>query len=462
MTTARTALLFSSFAVLALAACSNNQPPEPTPPSIARTPPGQPAVARVIDTSASDVAPASLIKRPAGTVSMQIAQVTQAASPAEAISFDDGAPVMVSTTDAIKIVPKGTADLSQTIPVDSTAGEAYLFLGPQVEGTTAINDILKRVKVFDPDGAQVNVRAPKGGVTAEASLPMSAIQLDQRSAGLYTVRLDPTAAKAGIALDVRQPMSTLVMKMKPSVIEHLLGNAGTIDMYLDDGGLPVSGAITTATLLDPTLKPVRPLVFKDLGQGHYQADIGGDTFKSTDPIGAWLVDINAEGTTAKGLKFLRSGRVGFHFGIPTAKITDVGETRTLRNEKGEIEAFEVDVHVDCSSLDRLELSAQLATKGSDGLDHAAAVAFTGAGYDVGGHTLTLHFDAGYAKLTHLEGEYTIRNLKLFSIGTNTLFQRIGEVPSVHFSGVKTYDMASLKVYPAAVEQLIQDGVLFKE
>jgi hypothetical protein len=130
----------------------------------------------------------------------------------------------------------------------------------------------------------------------------------------------------------------------------------------------------------------------------------------------------------------------------------------VKDDKGAVSAFEVDVTLESKSLDRLEVSGTLAAKGTDGLEHPVAVAFTGAGYDAGSHKVTLRFDAGHVRLTGLEGPYSLRNLKVFSLSTDTLFFRMGAGMGQQFSGVRAIDMAMPKMTPA-LEQLIEDGVL---
>ncbi len=457
--------LISGAIALGAIGCMAGEESKPAPPTVgsandgakANTPSSASIVAKAGDISPSTLhaGPTVVAVKTLVTVSMPLPIGTPLVDPGEI-------PALVASTDALKIAQKGIANPTQMLPIDAPEGEAMLFLGPQLEDPGQIEAALSGIKVFDPSGKLINVRAPKMTFGGDHPKPMSAIPLAQHGAGMYTIKLDPVAIKAGVALDVHMPSSTIVMQMKPSTYEHLLGNEDVVDMYLADAGSGITGADVVGTLLDPELKPVKPLSFKDLGQGHYQAKLDNSTFSATDTIGAYLVDIKATGKTASGRDFLRSGRTGFHYGIPTARISSIGEMRTLKDASGLIEAFEIDVKLDNSTLDRLELSATLAAKGADGAEHPVVVAFAGDAFDPGSHVVTLRFDAGNARATHITGPYEIRNLKIFSLGTNTLFQRIATVASSGFIVPSLATLKPLAVIPPGLEQLIDDGKLFKE
>jgi hypothetical protein len=451
----------SLLAMAAMTGCMAGEESKKAPTSVETAPNGPSSFAVVAHPG--DVAPTMLqTGRPAVEAPKTFVTVSMPVPIGAPLVEPEATPVLVSSTNALKIAAKGVAEPLQKLPIDSTEGLATLYLGPQLDDAAGIEAALSGIKVFDPDGKQINLRAYKQTFGGEHPKPMSAIPLAQHPTGMYTIKLDPVAIKAGIAFDAHMPSATIAMQMKPSTYEHLLGNSDVVDMYLADGGAGIPGADVVGTLLDPDLKPQKPLVFKDLGQGHYQAAIDGSTFNASDQIGAWLVDIKASGKTATGKDFLRTGRTGFHFGIPTARVSSISDMRTLKDASGIIEAFEIDVSLESSALDRLEISATLAAKGSDGAEHPVVIAFAGDAYDPGTHTITLHFDAGNARATHMTGPYEIRNLKVFSLGTNTLFQRIGSVASTGFAAPKLTDLKPLAVIPPGLETFIDEGKLFKE
>lgn len=453
MKTAKIAFLLA--AILGSAACSN-APPEPQPGPSSVTSPAS-ATSPNLTAARSDVVAAKLFARPPIDVVRSEIAVSQAVSPVDKV-VDEGVPTETTHTDALHIIPAGVARGSaHTIAIDSTDGEASLFLGPRTDSPREIDAALRDIEVLDPRGVRVNVRAPKAGVPEAGKVPMSMIPLAGHPAGLYTVKVGELAAKVGVALEARLPQSKITMKLLPSVLQHLHGNDATFEAAIEEGGTPVTGATLTARLVDPDLKDGAPVVFKEISPGRYRASVAS-LFHETDRSGAYLVDVRAEGTTPSGLKFLRHGRNGFHFGVPTARIASVGDPRAVMNAQGLVEAFEVDVAVESSATDRFEISGTLAANAADGAEHAVAMAHYGNVLDAGLHHVTLRFDAGHARLTRLEGTYVLRNLKLYSLGTNTLLHRTLR-PGARIDGVRREQLAQPTTITPAMEQLIADGVL---
>jgi hypothetical protein len=72
----------------------------------------------------------------------------------------------------------------------------------------------------------------------------------------------------------------------------------------------------------------------------------------------------------------------------------------------------------------------------------------------------LSFDAGYAKLTGLEGKYTVRNLTLYSQGRASMLHRSYDGLGAAFKPVRLSQLADLVVVPPAVEEMQEEG-LFK-
>lgn len=441
--------LLSVASVVALVGCANGSVPEPAPgPSAVANPAPSPANLGAL---AGDVTPVSIHARGSLAIARDLVQVSQPVSPKDKI-FDEGAPEWALSTDALNLVAKGTA--TSEIAIDDTSGEAMLYLVPQAEGSL-VDDALAGLEVFDPDGVQINKRAFKAGTKAT---PMPSVALAGHKPGIYRIKHSTIAQRFALAVDARLMSSKLVMKMKPSTLQHLYGNTTTVDVMLEDNGAPVTGAKLAVSLVDPELKPGNRVQVTEIGGGIYRADVS-KSFGVGDRVGAWLVDVRAEGRTAAGTPFLRHGRTGFHFGVPTAKISSVGAVHAITNDKGITTGFAADLELDSASLDRLEISGTLAALGSDGAEHPVALAFSGGGYGAGKHTVTLTFDASYVRMTHLAGPYVLRNVKLFSLGTNTLFQRIGNGENRVVSGPRLEQLALPKMTPA-LEQLVTEGTLF--
>lgn len=407
-----------------------------------------------VDT-AGDLTPSRLYPMPAPPVATQLVSASMPTSPVEALP-ENPLPQETTHTDALTIIAKNSGSQHQ-MPVDS-ADESYLFLVPQSGDEAEINAALRGIDVLDPNGVKLNKRAPKNSRQESELLPMSMVPLSGHPAGMYTLKLNDAAVRSGIALDVRQPRAQLAMKLRPSAIQHLHGNPFGVQIRLDDAGQPVRGATVQAYLVRPDGSRGASVAVQELGGGQYRADVTSSILGERDAIGSYLLDVRAEGRTAKGQPFLRHGRTGFHFSIPTGRITGVSATRIMKNDKGEIDAFEVDVRLESASMDRLEVSGMLAAVGADGKEHAVASAFVGAGFDAGMHTMTLRFDAGHIKLTRLEGAYALRNLRVYSLGTDSLFQQVAVHPA-RFEGIKRGMLAGPKEMTSQIKGLLEEGVL---
>lgn len=434
-----------------LAGCSTVA--EPTP-STTNTPAVAPAAPQA---APGDITPTTVHALPSKNVVKDLVTVSRPLTPVDTIRFDPDKLTTVHT-DATHIVQSQPATSVQ-LPIDNTDGEAYLFLSAHSDDPVAIDAALRAVKVFDAEGVQLNVRAPKRGV--DDPKPMSAISLAGKKPGLYTIKLDTVAAKTGFALDARLASSPLKMELTPSAAQHLLGNDASIDVFLADSGSSIPGARVTGQLELPDGALGPTLTFADIGGGKYRANLT-TALGLEHPTGAYTIRVRSEGTTADGRPFLRTGHTGIHYGIPSARIADVGATRVVTDGAGNIAAFEVDVKLESASLDRLEVSAMLTAIGADGAEHGVAEAFVGQGFEAGMHTFTLRFDAGHARLTKLEGTYIVRNLKVFSLATNATFHKMGFAANKSFPGVQRMRLAPLAKLNPAIEQLVSEGVLFAD
>ena len=452
MKTASAILLIASLGLLG--GCSTSTP-EPAPGPTAAVGTTNATSTRVIGRVQSDVSATTLHARAPLTVARQLVQLSTALAPTDALGGGQ-LPVETSHTDILRIAPQGVAGVYR-VPIDTTDGEAYLFLSPQVEGTDAIQAALRDVIVLDPNGVRVNVRADKGTGTAEAA-PMSSIPLAGHPVGIYTVQFRSGAPQVGLAIEARLASSSIVMTLKPSTLEHLLGNQSFVDATLTDGGKPILGAHVTADMISgQSLSQVAPVTFNEIGNGVYRAAVH-DVLNEGHATGAYLADVRAEGATPSGVNFFRHGRTGFHYGVPTARISSIGSHRTLTDANGMISAFEVDVNVESMSLDRLEISGKLTAVGADNQEHPISIAHVGQGFDAGSSTVTLHFDAGHARLTGAEGNFYLRDLQLYSLGTNTLFHRDQAADNRVFPNVSRASLTHLTKLTPAQTRLVSDGV----
>jgi hypothetical protein len=442
----------TGLAVIILVGCANG-PSEPAPGPTASSDPAPAAKTASPTVFHGDVSAKVLAVRDPITVDGRLIEVSRPV-PARDLLADEGATSWSTSTDAVKIAEAGTT--TTEIPVDMTDGEPHLYLSPQGLTGKALEEALAAIKVFDPEGVQINQRAYKPG--AEALKPMSDIALAGKKPGMYRVEIGGVARRQGLAIDARLSASPIALKMKPSTYELLLGNEGGVDLELVDGAAPIAGATIEANLLKEDLSPGARLQFAETTPGHYHADVGS-LFNAKDSVGAYLVDIRATGKTSSGKAFLRHGRAGFHFGIPTARVLSVSAPRTTLEPSGEIKAWEVDVTLESTSVDRLEISGTLTAPGDDGQEHPVCEAFVGKGFAAGNQTVTLKFDAGHVRLTHMTGPYKMRLLKVFSLGTNTLFHREGLGRDTSIAPV-SLDKMHMPKMDSPILGMIKDGLLF--
>ena len=440
--------------LLALLGGCSTSVPEPGPGTGSTSPSTTVQTQRFIGHVASDVTATKLYTRPALPVDVQPAWSSRALDPNDVLQ--DPTPVDVTLSDSLHFAVKGGPATIQ-VPVDSTSGDAYLFLSPQVNDKDAIQAALADIVVLDPAGVQINKRAKK--MSPNEPLAMSAIPLAGHPAGVYTVQFNGSP-KVGVAIETRLPVTDIVMKLRPTTHQHLLGGESFVEARLSEGGHPIVGAAITADLLlaEGQISKVTPVTFTEIGDGVYRAAVHG-RLGETNMIGAYLADVRAEGTSPSGLKFSRHGRTGFHYAVPTARITAVRNQRTIKDDTGLISAFEVDVDIESASLDRLEISAKLTVVGGDGQEHPIGIAHVGAGYDTGKHTATLRFEASDLRLTNREGNFYLRDVQMFSLGTNSLFHRELAGANLVFPNVSRIALKRAVELTPAQQQLVEEGRL---
>lgn len=393
-----------------------------------------------------DLAPSALFSRPVAGVARDELRLSLPASPRDHVAFPEP-PYQEVSTDAIVIVPAGAAGTYQ-VPVDSPEeGTLYLAVRGQPTSET-LRAALRSIQVLSPDGAVVNSRR-----SAEDDLvPMSAISLSGHPAGLYTVVVGQAAADLGLALEVRQPRSMVALSLSASTSEVLLGDDASAQVVLEGDGLPVAGARVAVALIAPD-GDRRDLAAEELGPGAFRVALS--VLGQDDEVGAYTIEATASGTTAAGLPFVRSARTSFHYGVPTARIVAVSPLRTV-TEGEQVTALEADVTLEVASLDRYEVSATLAGRAADQTERRVGEAQTALALDAGRHVVTLRFDAGFVQLTRLEGSFSLRNLTLFSQGTNTLYHRVGYGMGAISPKLRHAQLAQPRELPPMVQQMIED------
>jgi hypothetical protein len=171
------------------------------------------------------------------------------------------------------------------------------------------------------------------------------------------------------------------------------------------------------------------------------------------------VYVEADGKTATGAAFKRFASTAFDFAVPTAQITDASTTRVVRDDLNNIVAFEVDVTVESKATDRYEVSALLTGTGADGQEHPLVRAQTADVLEPGTRKLTLRFDAGFAKLGGIEGEYAVRDVLLFSQGVSAPMHRMLAGTGTRFTGVHLAELRTANELPPRVLEMQRNGLL---
>jgi hypothetical protein len=174
-----------------------------------------------------------------------------------------------------------------------------------------------------------------------------------------------------------------------------------------------------------------------------------------DEAGAWVLEVRAVGS-AGGQAFDRLAQTAFGFAVPTARIDSVGRTRLVRDAGGKVAALEVDVVLESQAVDRYEVTGTLVATDAQGVERPVAEAQVTDQLGAGSHTLTLRFEAGHAALSRLDGTYALRGLQLYSLGTNTLYHRLGKGLDLRFPAVRASELAASERTPG-IEHMLQAG-----
>jgi hypothetical protein len=392
-------------------------------------------------------------------VTRGLAQVSTPQSPREVFIPRIDVPETIEQ-DAVLHVPAG-APGKYVLPVDAVSSDSYMYLLVATQSQDEMDAALADIVVTSPTGEIINKppTPPPGVQGAQATKPLPSIRLTGKPAGDYVIQVGPAAAKYELTVKAQQPTSQLTLTAKPSTPELLLGNDAAVDVTLADGQVPVQGAHVVGQLVDPLIHETIDVTFAPVGRGTYRATNLGAAFTQATTPGVWHVFVQADGRGASGQAFSRSAQTGFDFVVPTAQILDSSTMRVVKDASGRTTGFEVDVTVESKATDRYEVSALLTALGSDGQEHPLVRAQTADVIDPGTTKLTLHFDAGYAQLAGLDGDYLVRDLMLYSQGVNAPMQRVVAGNGLRFSGVHVADLAPPVETPPRVFEMQRTGLL---
>lgn len=404
-------------------------------------------------------APHATFVAPARPVTRGLAQVSTPQSPREVFVPRIDVPEAIEQ-DAVLHVHAG-APGKYVLPLDAVSADSYMYLLVATSSQDEMDAALADIVVTSPAGEILNEPAtpPPGIQAADAPKPTPSIRLAGKPAGEYVIQVGPTAARYELTVKAQQPTSQLTITARASTPELLLGNDAAVDVLLADGNTPVLGAHVVGQLVDPQIHESIDLTFTPVGRGVYRATNLGSAFTQATPAGVWHVFVQADGKGANGQSFSRSAQTGFDFVVPTAQILDSSSMRVVKDAAGKTTGFEIDVTVESKATDRYEVSALLTTMGSDGQEHPLVRAQTADVLDPGTAKLTLHFDAGYAQLAGMDGDYMVRDLMLYSQGVNAPMHRLVTGNGLRFQGVRIADLAPPVEMPPRIFEMQRNGLL---
>jgi hypothetical protein len=371
------------------------------------------------------------------------------------------APETRRSKDTVLHVNPRSASTQLELSIDAP-DEAWVMLIPKGDSAKAGEEALRDIVVFDSQGRRADKRAVRAGQTAMGvdseklkgiTQPISLLRLDREMGrGQYRVQVGAKAAALGLAIEVRQPSSPIELSLTASGMQLFPGDDGYVTVGLPSD-VQVDHVRYEASLYNPRFEKVRVVPVVKVGN-EYRALVSRAMNEKDEP-GAWVLEVRAVGASG-GQAFDRLGQTAFGFAVPTARIASVGRERLVRDASGKVAALEVDVVVESQSVDRYEVTGALVATDPKGVERPVAEAQVTDQLGAGTHTLTLRFEAGHAGLSKLDGSYALRGLRLFSLGTNTLYHRLAKGLEVRFPAVRVSELAAPELNPG-IESMVREG-----
>lgn len=143
--------------------------------------------------------------------------------------------------------------------------------------------------------------------TAELGLPGGAhevVHVMDAAAATYQLRVDVPNEVEGVTLVVAEPDSRITLSTWAAPLSRQPGEPVTLHAELREGDAPLTGARVTARLVSPQGRRFDTITLVETADGVYRAtlaDLPGDV------AGPWQVRFDADGATAGGTRFARSG-----------------------------------------------------------------------------------------------------------------------------------------------------------
>jgi hypothetical protein len=402
-----------------------------------------------------DVAPGRLYSRDATeNLGKGLVSVSNPASPKQPLPAPIAPETRRSKSTVLHVAPRSAAT-ELVLPID-TPEDAWVMVIPKANDPKVGEEALRDVKMFDARGLRADQRAARAGkdqlgmdaarMKAEAiSAPIAMMRLNKEMGrGGYKLQVGAKAAAVGMAVEVRVPSSSIELSLTSSAMQLFPGDDGYVTVGLQSAE-KVDHVRYEATLYTPRFERDRTVPVVKVGN-EYRAQVSRAMNEKDEP-GAWVLEVRAVGS-AGGVDFDRLAQTAFGFAVPTARIASAGKARLVREPGGKVTALELDVVLDSVALDRYEVSGTLVAADAQGVERPVAEAQVTDLLGAGTHTLTLRFEAGHAGLSKLDGSYSLRGLQLYSLGTNTLYHRLGKGLDLRMPAVRASELAAAELTPA--------------
>ncbi|HEY0141291.1 MAG TPA: hypothetical protein VGF48_10365 [Thermoanaerobaculia bacterium] len=143
--------------------------------------------------------------------------------------------------------------------------------------------------------------------TTELDLPRGAhevLHVMRTTAANYRLELDAPKDVQAITVAAAEPDSTLTMSTWAAPLSRQPGQPVTLHAELRDGTTPIRGARVTARLASPRGRAHDSIDLAEVADGVYVATVADLPERVA---GAWQVRFEAEGVTAEGTRFARTG-----------------------------------------------------------------------------------------------------------------------------------------------------------
>lgn len=246
----------------------------------------------------------------------------------------------------VKSVPRTAKGASVDVPAAGGSG-MILWMIPAGGHSVA-------ARVTTPSGAVLQP-ADRGSVerglrrfridateTAELDLPRGAhevVHVMETVPATYRVDLDLPRDAAGATVVAAEPDSAIVLSSWAAPLSRQPHQPVTLHAEVRDGENGISGLRVTARLASPSGTAFDTIALTDRGDGVYEATLA--ELPANVP-GAWQVRFDAEGETAQGVRFARTGAGEL---VAERGAARLGAIRTLADGNALRVTAEVTVHI---------------------------------------------------------------------------------------------------------------------